>query len=300
MLILNEEQYAASLYSGKNDKVKSVVGKIGYITRYHLYALGYSDEDNYKYTVEWMTKNHDNFDESYYSNLVSDAIKRAHKTPFYMVGSIKITQSELDYISSLDNLRAEKVLFVLLCMAKQQRVVSGFTNGLVRYSLTDLCKLARISVPADDREYILYNILQKGLLSCPKKNDTKCLIVNCINDDDDVVLELDETDCQELAYVYLNWKNKGVGYGRCEYCGKLIKKPKSNPRRVCEECSYIIGDIPDGMKVVSCSECGEPFFVDTRNTTKIRCDKCQSERDKEMTRLRVQKHRESLKDVTVC
>ncbi len=240
MLILNEEQYAANLYDGKNDQVKSVLGKIGYITRYNLYTLGYSDEDNYKYTVEWMNKNHDNFDESYYSNLISDGVKRAYKNPFYNIESIKITQSELDFITSLDNLRAEKVLFVLLCMAKHQRVVSGFTNGLVRYSLTELCKMARISVPADDREYILYNIVQKGLLSCPKKNDTKCLIVNCINDDDDVVLELDEVDCQELAYVYLNWKNNGKGYTRCQRCNKLIKQSKTRPRKYCEECAEIV------------------------------------------------------------
>jgi hypothetical protein len=237
MLILNEERYAENLYEGKNDEIKSVLGKIGYITRYNLHTLGYNDEDNYKHTVGWMNKNHDNFDESYYSNLVSDAVKRAHKVPFYNVGSIKITQSELNSISSLDNLRAEKVLFVLLCMAKQQRVISGFTNGLVRYSLTDLCKLARISVPADDREYILYNIVKKGLLSCPKKNDTKCLIVNCINDDDEVVLELDEVDCQELAYVYLNWKNDGKGYTRCQRCNILIKQSKTRPRKYCEECA---------------------------------------------------------------
>ena len=240
MLILNEEQYAVSLYEGKNDKVKSVLGKIGYITRYHLYTLGYDDESNYKHTVEWMNNNHDNFDESYYSNLVSDAIKRAHKTPFYHIENIKITQSELSSIASLDNLRAEKVLFVLLCMAKQQRVVSGFTNGLVRYSLTDLCKFARISVPADDREYILYNILQKGLLGCPKKNDTKCLIVTCINDYSDVALELDEIDCQELAYVYLNWKNNGKGYTRCQRCNKLIKQSKTKPRKYCEECAEVV------------------------------------------------------------
>lgn len=240
MLILNEERYAESLYNGENDKIKSVLAKIGYITRYNLHTLGCSDEDNYRHTVEWMNKNHDNFDESYYSNLVSDAIKRAHKTPFYSIDNIKITQSELDSIASLDNLRAEKVMFVLLCMAKQQRVISGFTNGLVRYSLTELCKMARISVPADDREYILYNIVQKGLLSCPKKNDTKCLIVNCINDDDDVVLELDEVDCQELAYVYLNWKNDGKGYTRCQKCNKLIKQSKTRPRKYCEECAEVV------------------------------------------------------------
>lgn len=237
MLILNEEHYAESLYNGKNDKVKSILAKIGYITRYHLYTIGYNDEDNYKYTVEWLNAHHDNFDESYYSNLISDGIKRACKNPFYHIDNIKITQSELNSISSLDNLREEKVLFVLLCMAKQQRVISGFTNGLVRYSLTELCKLARISVPADDREYILHNILQKGLLDCPKKNDTKCLIVNCINDDDDVVLQLDEVDCQELAYVYLNWKNEGKGFTRCQRCHKIIKQSKTRPRKYCEECA---------------------------------------------------------------
>lgn len=240
MLILNEERYAENLYNGKNDDIKSVLGKIGYITRYNLYILGYSDEDNYKYTITWMNINHNNFDESYYSNLVSDAIKRAHKMPFYNIENIKITQFELDSISSLDNLRAEKVLFVLLCMAKQQRIINGFTNGLVRYSLPELCKTARISVPADDREYILYNIVQKGLLSCPKKNDTKCLIVNCIDDNSDTVLELDEIDCQELAYVYLSWKNEGKGYTRCQRCNKLIKQSKTKPRKYCEECAEAV------------------------------------------------------------
>ena len=290
MLILNEKMYAENLHSGKNDNIKSVLGKIGYITRYNLYALEYSDEDNYKHTIEWMKRNHNNFDESYYSNLVADAIKRAHKMPFYHIENIKITQFELDSISSLDNLREEKVLFVLLCMAKQQRVTSGFTNGLVRYSLTELCKLARISVPADDREYILYNIVQKGLLNCPKKNDTKCLIVNCINDNDDVVLALDEVDCQELAYVYLNWKNNGIGYGRCEYCGKLMKKPKSNPHRFCEGCTGIVGEISDDVKLVRCVDCNQVYYTSIKDNVSCRCERCQEIRNKETKSARNRKY----------
>ena len=296
MLILNEKQYAENLYSGNNDEVKSILIKVGYITRYHLHVLNYDDETNYNCTVQWLYKNHNSFNESYYSNLIADAIKKAYKNPFYHIDKLQITKSELETIASLNNLRAEKVLFVLLCMAKQQSVASGFTNGLVKYSLSDLCKAARISVPSDDREYILYNIVQHGFLGYPKKNNTQCLIVNFINNDDEVVLNLDDNDCQELAYAYLNWKNKGVGFGRCEYCNKLMKKPKTNPRRVCEECSKIVGDIPNGMKVISCSECGTPFFVDTRNTTKIRCDECQSERDKEMKSIRNKKYYESHKN----
>lgn len=237
MLILNEAKYAKNVYDGRNTEIKSVMSKIRYITRYLLYVENKSDEENYATTVEWMKKHQDNFDESCYSNLIADAIKKAHKYPFYDIENIKITKSELDIISSLDNLRAEKILFVLLCMAKQQSVANGFSDGLVRYSITELCKMARISVPAEDREYILYDIVQRGFLGHPKKNNTQCLIVNFINDDDDVMLTLDEIDCQELAYVYLNWKNNGKGYTRCRKCNRMIKQSKTKPRKYCEECA---------------------------------------------------------------
>lgn len=284
MLILNEEKWAKNLYYGQNSDVKSTVGKIGYVTRYQLYTLGYNDQDNYQYTVEWMEQHHETFDESTYSNLISDAIKKAHKKPFYKIDSIKITKFELKAISSLNDLRAEKILFVLLCMAKQQSVSYGFENGLVRYSLPDLCKMARISVPTDEREYILYNIVQFGLLACPKKNNTQCLIVNFIDDNGEIELEVNEQDCQELAYVYLNWKNNGNGYSRCELCGKLIKQSKTNPKRFCRECANVVGDIPNDMNVIKCVDCGCIVYTSKLNTKTCRCAECQTKYRKDYMR----------------
>lgn len=236
MLILNEEKYAKDLYDGKTQDVKSIMAKIRYITRYLIHSEQKSNDETYRLTVKWLNEHHNNFDESSYSNVISDAIKGATKYPFYIIDNIKITQSELDAISSLDNLRAEKILFVLLCMAKQQSMANGFTNGLVKYSITDLCKMARVSVPADDREYILYEIICHGLLGYPKKNNTQCLIVNFINTDE-IALELDEMDCQELAYVYLSWKNEGKGYTKCQRCDRLMKQGKTKPKKYCEECA---------------------------------------------------------------
>lgn len=236
MLILNEEKYAKDLYDGKNQDVKAIMVKIRYITRYLIHSEKKNSDEAYRDTVQWLRKYHNNFDESSYSNVISDAIKGAIKYPFYIIDNIKVTQSELDIISSLDNLRAEKMLFVLLCMAKQQSMSNGFTSGLVKYSITDLCKMARVSVPADDREYILYEIVKKGLLDYPKKNNTQCLIVNFINTDE-VVFELDEIDCQELAYVYLSWKNNGDGYTKCQRCHRLMKQSKTKPKKYCEECA---------------------------------------------------------------
>ena len=236
MLILNEEKYAKNLYEGKVQDVKSIMTKIRYITRYLIHSEQRKADEVYGITVQWLKEHHNNFDESSYSNVISDAIKGVDKYPFYIIDSLKITQSELETISSLDNLRAEKMLFVLLCMAKQQSMSNGFTNGLVKYSITELCKMARVSVPADDREYILYEIVRKGLLDYPKKNNTQCLIVNFVSTDE-VVLELDESDCQELAYAYLSWKNGSQGYTKCQRCGRLMKQSKTKPRKYCEECA---------------------------------------------------------------
>lgn len=236
MLILNEARYAENIYSGKDIKIKSIMTQIRYITRHLIHSEQSNEKVAYEKTIKWLNEHQDNFDESCYSNVVSDAINKAHKYPFYVIDNIQITRSELETISSLNNLRAEKILFVLLCMAKQQRMSNGFVNGLVKYSITEVCKLARVSVPAEDREYIFHHILKNGLIDIPKKNDTKCLIVNFINFED-VVLELDEIDCQELAYVYLHWKNKGKGYTRCERCRRWMRQSKTKPKKYCEECA---------------------------------------------------------------
>jgi hypothetical protein len=275
MLILNEEKYAQDLYCGKHPDVKSTIVKVGYITRYLLHSLKYDDKDNYMHTVEWMQTNHNNFDESTYSNLISDAIKRAHKMPFYKIDNIKITQYELDIIATLEDLRAEKVLFVLLCLAKQQAVSYGFEDGLVKYSLSDVCKMARISIPTEDREYILYNIIQTGLLGYPKKNNTKCLFVKFIDHEGESVLHLSEDHCTELAYEYLNWKNNSVGYDRCELCGKVIKQSKRNPKRFCKECAGVVGNVPNDVKVIKCVDCGELVYIPVLNTKTCRCEPCQ-------------------------
>jgi hypothetical protein len=87
---LNEEKYPKALYDGKNQEVKSALAKIRYIARYLIHSEKRSNEDAYKLSVEWMKKYHYNFDESCYSNVISDAIKKARQYPFYVIEKIHI------------------------------------------------------------------------------------------------------------------------------------------------------------------------------------------------------------------
>lgn len=286
MVILNEEKYARDLLIGQNDNVKSIKQKIDLIARYNYHALGKNSDESYTSIVRWLEKHHGIFSEQTYSNVISDCIKRAPKRPFYHIDFIRITQKEMDIITAQNNLRHEKILFVLLCMAKQQKVAYGFDNGLVSYGITELFKTARVSVPVDEREDILHKLLKLGLIGLPIKNDTKCLFVNFLDEvDDNVVLELNEQDCGELAYAYMRFTGQAK-VSRCSKCGKLIKQSKKYGD-MCKGCQITSTE----LKTRWCVDCGKEFQVNKFDTKTCRCTECQEIVDRENTRLRVAKYR---------
>jgi len=268
-MILNEEKYAKNLLIGQNSNIKSIKQKIDLIARYNYHVMHKDSNDSYDSIVKWLEKHHGIFSEQTYSNVIADCIKKATKRPFYHIDSIKITKKEMDVITGQNNLRHEKILFVLLCMAKQQKIAYGFDNGLVSYSITDLFKTARVSVPVDERENILHELLKIGLISLPLKNDTKCLFVNFVDDADVyIALELNEQDCGELAYSYLNFTGKAKVF-RCAKCGKLIKQSRKfgDLCKGCQESSI-------EFKTRWCIDCGNEFQVSLNVANKDRCDAC--------------------------
>lgn len=291
MMILNEEKYAKDILMGQRDDVKSVRQKIDLIARYNHHVLHKNSDDSYSSIIKWLEKHHDIFSEHGYSKIISDCIKKAVKRPFYNVDSVKITQKEMELIAKQNNLRHEKILFVLLCMAKAQRDSYGFDNGLVSYNITELFKTARVSVPVDERENILHEFLKTGLIGLPVKNDTKCLFVKFVDDtEDDVVLELNEQDCGELAYAYLKYTGKGK-ITRCSKCGKLIKKSQKFGD-MCKGCQ----DSPSDIRIKWCIDCGKEFQVSILNTKTCRCDECQNRHNKELKSLRNAKYYSSHKN----
>jgi len=286
-MILNEEKYAKDVLTGQRDDVKSIKQKIDLIARYNCHVLNKSSDDSYSSIIKWLERHHDIFSEQSYSNIISDCIKKAAKRHFYHVGSVRITKKEMDLIAAQNNLRHEKILFVLLCMAKVQRDAYGFDNGLISYNITDVFKSARVSVPVDEREHILHEFLKAGLIGLPVKNDTKCMFIKFVdNSEDDVVLELSEQDCSELAYAYLKYTGQGK-IVKCARCGKLIKHSQKFGD-VCSMCQNTISN----MKTIWCIDCGKDFSVDIRNMTKCRCDECQHEHRKEWDRERKRQQKE--------
>ena len=270
------------------------------------YNLSKDENEIIKYIVDWMSSRTDMFHLSSYAKIIKSSIKKMKDMPWRNIqDTVKVRKSELDYISSFNDIKKEKLLFCYLAIAKFNDMSRKSPTHWENESDISVFKMARLNIPASERDYFIYDLIngdQKASIYLNYKNDDTSKRIDYISDDenDPIILELDETNYYELAFTYLNWKNKG-GYKKCKCCGRLFRTTGHNSQ-YCKDCSpsyqkkykdqgdTLSHDVP---KEKCCVDCGELFYVDARNNTKCRCDECQKDVDREKTRQRVQKHREN-------
>ena len=283
---LDIENMIASKYANKDNPEETIRD----LARYNYHVLGMKKEDSYDSIMSYMTQYCPDFYEEMYFKIIYRNIASAKKYKFRDVSPVVITKTEIEKIYSLNDIRKEKIAFVLLAVAKYYNNVSDDNNNRLYISISDLFKLARVAIPCKDRAGYLRFVYNDGILEEHTYVGTNLKIVSFISDGEPAII-LGENDYKELAYAYLNYKNGG--YKPCKKCGKLFKINKREPGRLyCKECSQ--HNEENRYKSMKCIDCGEEFFVDTRNMNKCRCDGCQHEVDKENTRKRVERYRRKL------
>lgn len=259
------------------------------LARYNYHVLGLKKEDNYDAILKYMNENCIDFYEEKYFRIIYRNITSAKKYKFRNVSPVCITKNEIERIMALNDIKKEKIAFVLLAVAKYYNNVSDDNNNRMYISISDLFKLARVSIPCKERALFLHFAYEEGLLEEHMLVGTNLKIVGFIDNNSDVVIELYEDDYKELAYTYLNYK--AGGYKRCKKCGRLFKMHKSAPGRLyCKECGQ--QEEVNKFKALKCMDCGEDIVVDVRNTTKCRCDECQRHHRNDYMRKLMQKKRE--------
>ena len=208
--------------------------------RYNYFIKNLTDKKNYNEIVSFITENSTvgltDFD---IYEFVNKAIKSAKKVGLKQVDHIYITKSELDFIAKLDDIKLEKIAFVLLALAKYHNEVSEDYDDRVYIKLSEVKNMARINMNRIDFEYFYANLYDKGVLRHNISPISTIQIVNFVShdEDDEIAFELNEIDYLELAYAYLSWKNNGKGYTRCTRCNRLMRQSKTKPRKYCEECA---------------------------------------------------------------
>lgn len=264
------ENKMSSNYANKENPEETIRD----LARYNYHVLGMKKEDNYDAILSYMSKNCKDFYEEKYFKIIYRNIASAKKYKFRDVAPVKITRSEIDKIVELNDIRKEKIAFTLLAVAKYYNNVSDDNNNRMYISISDLFKMARVSIPCKERAAYLHFAYESGMLIEHTLVGTNLKIVSFVDNDSDVVMELGEGDYKELAYVYLNYKNGG--YKPCRCCGRLFKMHKSEPGRLyCKECGK--KEEKSEFKVIQCVDCGADVVVNASNAETIRCECCYEE-----------------------
>lgn len=230
------ESMIANGYVDESDYRKT----IGMLALYNLKVLNLNREDNYDSIKDYMTLHAKDFFEPEYQTTIYNEIRYAKKRILRDIEQVMITHSELDKISSLNDIRKEKIAFVLLATAKYYDAIKRTTDHYTNLKNSEICKFARVTMRSSDRDVFMNfmyddEIVEKHIR--PNSTGKKVLIISdCeVYPDDPVEITLDEVGFKELAYQYLNWKDNGDGFMYCERCGRIMKY---RPRlKYCEECA---------------------------------------------------------------
>ena len=246
------------------------------LARYNYYILGLNEDDNYNAIVEYMDKNCAYFSEVGSYSDIKGCIRDASKSVWKDIRQVIITKSELEAIQSLNDIRQEKLAFILLADAKYDNACKQKQLNLSYLSNSDLYRLARVTMPIKERSFFLHFLYEKELVEIninPTTTHKKLLYVS--EQDAEAEIVLTENNYKELAFTYMNWKNGG--YKECKSCGRLFKV-KTNGQ-YCKKCSPKYKPIE--TKTIVCVDCGKEIVVDGVVKNKCRCDGCQEHYRKE-------------------
>ncbi|MFR2887420.1 MAG: hypothetical protein ACLTDM_04430 [Clostridium butyricum] len=156
---------------------------------------------------------------------------------FKVVEDINITYDELNFIKNRDDIEIEKLLFIMLVLAKS----SNSSDLWVNCDSKDLFKLSNYKYDShqslfEQREFLLHDLAQEGLIAF-KKDCTSTsfkLLYGETTIGEGLILKIDETNIERIVMEYMNWRGNPQGY--CTVCGKRIVSRANNKPLYCSKC----------------------------------------------------------------
>lgn len=145
-------------------------------------------------------------------------IKRTKDFTLLDIKEVEITESELNTIKKLDNIKFEKLAFVLLVYAKIYNQMNGKDENWVNEEHKYIFSDAKIGITVKDQGKMLYDLKELGLVGFSAMITSTNIKVNFVDEDSPIVFVV--SDFRNYVLEYLRWKGENII--NCEECGILI------------------------------------------------------------------------------
>lgn len=224
--ILNETTYAEKILKN-GDVGKKPSSTLFLLAKYFRQKKGFDAQETETALDSFMEKNHPGYTAVLWEQTIRRLTKKSGDSHLREIDFIAITAQELECIRLLKNPKYERLVFVLLCHAKLYDAVSGTNNGWANLRIPNLFRLARVSVRHRDDKFLYLNDIEtnpvlgvEALISFSNKNDNLNIRVNFISTKGTPVLKI--SDLREPGYEYMNFRKEG-NFIRCSKCGRLVR-----------------------------------------------------------------------------
>lgn len=236
MYILNEKKYIREiLVSGnKPDNISN-----GYLIT--LIAKYYFNKDkDLDVLIDTVKKkifefNIEGYQEYRYANKIKKTCLELYELQsnniFRELEYVPIYEKELEVVESLPNDRQKKFMFTLFAIARYMNC-EGWINKKDSKGISEVFKLANVSLPTDKRNELLYELHSNGYIHFGKKVNNLNIRVDLDDTDDTIVYKV--TQFENIGNQYIG--NFKKGYKQCKCCGKKIKDT-GNKKMYCVKCA---------------------------------------------------------------
>lgn len=206
--------------------------ELNILAKYFFY-LGYKPKEVQERVVDFCNNYFDSFSEAKYFDKIQSILNNARKMPIIEVGTIQITEKEVEFINSIkEPFKFNDVLFCLLVIKKIREKLGQQPYLNCKY--TKFTKSCGLSSPK-----VLYPLLRRleqlGFIRVCRNSNLEILF-NVDASSSPTVIEVNDFD--NIYAYYHNYLGKGR-YVECSSCGKMVRV-KGNRRKYCNECARII------------------------------------------------------------
>jgi uncharacterized CHY-type Zn-finger protein len=309
-MIYNEKDFGKFLYEHQTDTILSPktysVWELTILAKYLRQELKKSENEIRNGIIKFCNLNYPGFDVDVEYEKINKVLTECYKTDLRKCNPIPISKSEWENIQKCSTEKIQKLLFVILVVAKFNRLNPVlflddneedriYNDERLRCNETEanLYKLMKISFSDAKDKFAPYGELGKqGLNLIEAVNSNKVKRILCFGElypkEEDVLIHIE--DFEKLPDYFLALKeNKRIK--TCESCQRIfIDNSKNNLQRKCQECKKIKKTKKTERKF--CVDCSKEIIIKYNNqASQIRCKECQQKFE---TKKKVEKYQQNI------
>lgn len=233
MLVLNENTHFKKLNENGFEKYPNKRDLL-VLCKEWLKEKEYSNEQLKHKMIEFCKNFNSQFNIVKTENLFINVLKDINKeNKFEFNSSIKITKKEINELKQIDNFKKQKIMFVILSLAKWRNANYIYLNNGSSIKVSDIFELAKVKCTKKEQFKILHELNEIGFIDIQLKPILKCMIPICdceLNAINEIEFDIDDN-------LIFYWEKYVLPH--CEICGKPFER-KSNRQKYCVKCAKFV------------------------------------------------------------